>query len=65
MTADLVDIWRHKLLRSTRLSSLLLSEHACQVENWLASESDTVGVINDLALIIFRSERLVGLTLLH
>ena len=49
----------HKLLRGTRLSSLLLGEHACQVENWLATEPNTVGVINDLALVIFRSERLI------
>ena len=55
----------HKFLRGTRLSSLLLGEHTCQVENWLASESNTVGIIHDLALVILRSERLVGLTLLH
>ena len=60
-----VDIWRHKFLRGTRLSSLLLGKHACQVENRLASEADTVGVINDLTLVILGSERLVGLTLLH
>ena len=47
------------------MSSLLLCEHACQVENWLATEPDTVGVVNDLALVILRSERLVRLTLLH
>ena len=56
LTADLIDVWRHKFLRSIRLSSLLLGEHACQVENRLATEPDTVGVLNYLALVILRSK---------
>ena len=65
MTADLVDIWWDEVLRRARLGSLLLGEHASQVENGLASEPDAIGIVYDLALVLSRPERLFGLALLH
>ena len=56
MTADLVDIWWDEVLRRARLGSLLLGEHASQVENWLTSEPDAIGIVYDLALVLSRPE---------